>query len=179
VKIDQFGNGGGARGASAAMATVGAGRAAGQTAAARKGRDGGMSEDQEALDLAADWADISQGLKKDLGPQLHTQWIKPIQLGSFCKETGTLDLFLPTEFSANWVRDRFLDRLQLAWKIARSEVRMVNIAVHPGRRQLPDLRLDDGHQVVVTSVRKRCQPGRGNVCGEGGAVVSTCMHLLG
>jgi hypothetical protein len=59
VKIDQFGNGGGARGASAAMASVGAGRAAGQTAA-RKGRDGGM-EDQEALDLAADWADISQG----------------------------------------------------------------------------------------------------------------------
>ena len=60
-------------------------------------------EDQEALDLAADWSDISQGLRKDLGQQLHSQWIRPIQLGSFCKETGTLDLFLPTEFSANWV----------------------------------------------------------------------------
>ena len=34
--------------------------------------------------------------------------------------------YLPTEFSANWVRDRFHDRLQLAWKIARSEVRKVN-----------------------------------------------------
>ncbi|HIQ16449.1 MAG TPA: chromosomal replication initiator protein DnaA [Novosphingobium capsulatum] len=141
MKIDQFGNGGGARGASAAMASVGAGRAAGQTAAARKGRDGGMSEDQEALDLAADWADISQGLKKDLGPQLHTQWIKPIQLGSFCKETGTLDLFLPTEFSANWVADRFADRLSLAWKIARAEVRQVRITVHPRRRAMPELRV--------------------------------------
>src|SRR5205085_8438139 len=50
-------------------------------------------EDQEALDLAADWSDISQGLRKDLGQQLHSQWIKPVQLGSFCKETGTLDLF--------------------------------------------------------------------------------------
>ncbi|WP_157573093.1 chromosomal replication initiator protein DnaA [Novosphingobium sp. AAP83] len=100
-----------------------------------------MIEDQEALDLAADWADISQGLKKDLGPQLHTQWIKPIQLGSFCKETGTLDLFLPTEFSANWVADRFADRLSLAWKIARSEVRQVRITVHPRRRSLPELRL--------------------------------------
>jgi chromosomal replication initiator protein len=100
-----------------------------------------MTEDLEAMDLAADWSDISQGLRKDLGQQLHTQWIKPIQLGSFCKETGTLDLFLPTEFSANWVADRFADRLSLAWKIARQEVRHVRISVHPGRRQMPDLRL--------------------------------------
>jgi chromosomal replication initiator protein len=100
-----------------------------------------MSEDHEALDLAADWADISQGLRKDLGQQLHSQWIKPVQLGNFCKETGTLDLFLPTEFSANWVADRFADRLSLAWKIARPDVRNVRISVHPGRRQLPELRL--------------------------------------
>jgi len=98
-------------------------------------------EDQDALDLAADWADIIQGLKKDLGQQLFAQWIRPIQLGSFCKETGTLDLFLPTEFSANWVADRFADRLSLAWKIARSEVRHVRVSVHPGRRTMPDLRL--------------------------------------
>ncbi|WP_292932329.1 chromosomal replication initiator protein DnaA [Novosphingobium sp. PASSN1] len=100
-----------------------------------------MIEDQEALDLAADWSDISQGLKKDLGPQLHSQWIKPIQVGTFCKETGTLDLFLPTEFSANWVADRFADRLSLAWKIARSEVRQVRITVHPRRRAMPELRM--------------------------------------
>ena len=97
-------------------------------------------EDQDALDLAADWADISQGLRKDLGQQLFNQWIRPIQLGAFCKETGTLDLFLPTEFSANWVADRFADRLSLAWKIAR-DVRNVRISVHPGRRAMPDLRL--------------------------------------
>jgi chromosomal replication initiator protein len=92
-------------------------------------------EDQEALDLAADWADISQGLRKDLGHQLFSQWIRPIQLGTFCKDTGTLNLFLPTEFSANWVQDRFHDRLSLAWKIARSEVKHVKIAVHPGPPQ--------------------------------------------
>ena len=111
--------------------------------ASAKRRKGGekMTEDQEALDLAADWSDISQGLRKDLGQQLHSQWIKPIQLGSFCKETGTLDLFLPTEFSANWVADRFADRLSLAWKIARQEVKHVRISVHPGRRQLPEVSL--------------------------------------
>ncbi|MCB2080222.1 MAG: chromosomal replication initiator protein DnaA, partial [Novosphingobium sp.] len=103
-----------------------------------------MIEDQEALDLAADWSDISQGLRKDLGQQLHSQWIKPIQLGTFCKETGTLDLFLPTEFSANWVADRFADRLSLAWKIARPDVRLVRISVHPGRRQISELRLGNG-----------------------------------
>ncbi len=98
-------------------------------------------EDLDAVNLAADWADISQGLRKDLGQQLHSQWIKPIQLGRIDGETGTLDLFLPTEFSANWVKDRFADRLSLAWKIARSEVRQVRIAVHPGRRQVSELRL--------------------------------------
>lgn len=101
-------------------------------------------EDQEAMDLAADWADISQGLRKDLGQQLYSQWIRPVQVGRFCKDTGTLDLFLPTEFSANWVADRFSDRLSLAWKIARSEVRHVRISASPGRRQMPDLRLERG-----------------------------------
>jgi len=121
-----------------------------------------MDEDQDALDLAADWADISQGLRKDLGHQLHSQWIKPIQLGSFCKETGTLDLFLPTEFSANWVNDRFADRLSLAWKIARPDVRHVRISVLPGRRQMAELRFgtsgpaprraaNDGAPVIANS----------------------------
>ncbi len=112
----------------------------------RKPQDDFM-EDLEAVNLAADWADISQGLRKDLGHQLHSQWIKPIQVGGIDKDTGTLDLFLPTEFSANWVKDRFADRLSLAWKIARSEVRDVRIAVHPGRRQVSELRLhSDGRR---------------------------------
>ncbi len=111
--------------------------------AKRKGNDNSM-EDLEAVNLAADWSDISQGLRKDLGHQLHSQWIKPIQLGGFCKDTGTLDLYLPTDFSANWVLDRFSDRLSLAWKIARSEVRHVRIAVHPGRRKLPEMTLHGG-----------------------------------
>nr|WP_047805342.1 chromosomal replication initiator protein DnaA [Pelagerythrobacter marensis] len=119
-------------------------------ASARSGKGQGDSmEDLEAVNLAADWSDISQGLRKDLGHQLHSQWIRPIQLGGFCEDTGTLDLYLPTEFSANWVQDRFADRLSLAWKIARSEVRNVRISVHPGRRKLPDLSLGgDGHRAA-------------------------------
>ncbi len=127
-----------------------------------------MREEQEALDLAADWADISQGLRKDLGQQLHSQWIKPVQLGSFCKDTGTLDLFLPTEFSANWVGDRFADRLSLAWKIARPDVRNVRISVHPGRRQMPELRLarDPGMRRAANDGAAMGQPG--DALGMGG-----------
>ena len=128
-----------------------------------------MKEEQEALDFAADWADISQGLRKDLGQQLHSQWIKPVHLGSFCKETGTLDLFLPTEFSANWVADRFADRLSLAWKIARPDVRNVRISVHPGRRQMPELRLsrDAGTRRAANDGLSMGQPG--DALGMGGA----------
>lgn len=103
-------------------------------------------EDLEAVNLAADWADISQGLRKDLGHQLHSQWIKPIQVGPLCPDTGTLELYLPTDFSANWVNDRFHDRLSLAWKIACGDVRQLKICAHPGRRKLPELSLADGRR---------------------------------
>ncbi|WP_347304543.1 chromosomal replication initiator protein DnaA [Croceibacterium sp. TMG7-5b_MA50] len=119
-----------------------AGRATGAADRAASGRD--AVEDAEAVALAADWADIVSGLRKDLGHQLFTQWIRPIELGPLCKATGTLDLYLPTEFSANWVQDRLQDRLALAWKIARAEVRTVRIAVHPGRRKAADLELRTG-----------------------------------
>jgi chromosomal replication initiator protein len=127
--------------------------------AAGKAKTGVTSsaEDQEAVDLAADWADISQGLRKDLGQQLFNQWIRPIQLGGFCKETGTLDLYLPTEFSANWVADRFADRLTLAWKITR-DVRHVRISVHPGRRAMPELRLSRDPAPANDSVARALPP---------------------
>lgn len=112
----------------------------GKPAAAAQNEADRLKEEQEALDLAADWSDISQGLRKDLGQQLHSQWIKPIQLGSLCKQSGTLDLYLPTEFSANWVADRFADRLSLAWKIARPDIRTVRIGVAPNRRAPQGLR---------------------------------------
>ncbi len=113
------------------------GPGAGRTGKARQDGDAADMEENEAL--AADWSDIVQGLKKDLGSQVFAQWIRPIQLGGFCAQTGTLELHLPTEFSASIVADRYHDRLQLAWKIARSEVRHVRITVHPGRRKLARL----------------------------------------
>jgi chromosomal replication initiator protein len=133
--------------------------AQGQPSAIGKSAEDRVREEHDALDLAADWSDINQGLRKDLGQQLHSQWIKPVQLGSFCKETGTLDLYLPTEFSANWVSDRFSDRLSLAWKIARPDIRHVRIAVQPGRRAPQGLRFgrDDNGRRIDSS--QTAQPG--------------------
>ena len=90
--------------------------------AARKAAKGESEDEMERVALAADWDDISAGLRKDLGHQLHSQWIKPVQLGEFDAATGTLALYLPSEFAAEWVRKHFADRLSLAWKIMRSEI---------------------------------------------------------
>ena len=113
--------------------------------AARK-RAKGEGEDMERVALAADWDDISTGLRKDLGHQLHSQWIKPIQLGEFDSETGTLALYLPSEFAAEWVRKHFADRLSLAWKIMRSEIKTVVIEVHPSRKRMADISLGDSRR---------------------------------
>ena len=114
-------------------------RIAGTNDGELNGGDGVTAEDR-AAGWAADWEDISLGLKKDLGGQIHAQWIRPIEPGRFCRTTGTLELYLPSDFSANWVNDRFADRLALAWKIARPEVRSLKISAHPRAMQTHELR---------------------------------------
>lgn len=96
-------------------------------------------------ELLADWQDISSGLRKDIGAQQHSQWIRPITPGRFCVETGTLELCLPSEFSANWVNDRFADRLSLAWKIARPDVRQLRIMAQPGLDRMQRVRAPQGN----------------------------------
>ncbi|MDT0575765.1 chromosomal replication initiator protein DnaA [Croceicoccus sp. F390] len=121
----------------------------------------GASKERVALgggetdaDLQADWADICTGLRKDLGQQVYSQWIKPVRLGALCPDTGTLDLYLPTEFSANWVMDRFADRLSLAWKIASSDVRNVRIGVDPRRHKLPEMKIGTPTAAAVQAPRR-------------------------
>jgi chromosomal replication initiator protein len=79
------------------------------------------------------------GLAQRSRDQLFSQWIRPIQLGTFCKDTGTLNAVLPTEFSGELGAGPVPRPAVAAWKIARSEVKNVKIAVHPGRRKLADL----------------------------------------
>ena len=69
-----------------------------------------------STDLETVWLKICAGLRRDLGAQIFGQWIKPIKLSAFDSDTGILELELPSEFAATWVRDRYAERLLLAWK---------------------------------------------------------------
>jgi len=69
-----------------------------------------------STDLETVWLKICAGLRRDLGAQIFGQWIKPIKLSAFDADTRILHLELPSEFAATWVRDRYAERLLLAWK---------------------------------------------------------------
>jgi chromosomal replication initiator protein len=69
-----------------------------------------------STDLETIWLKICAGLRRDLGAQIFGQWIKPIKLSAFDSDKGMLHLELPSEFAAAWVRDRYAERLLLAWK---------------------------------------------------------------
>jgi chromosomal replication initiator protein len=88
----------------------------------------------------ADWQSISSGLRRDLGVQVYGQWIRGITLGDFCDLTGTLELFLPSEFSASWVSDHYADRIKLAWTHANPAVKQLKIRPRPGAARVEMLR---------------------------------------
>ena len=86
------------------------------------------------------WQTISSGLRRDMGAQIFGQWIRPIKLGVFDAEEGALELLLPSDFSAKWVRDHYADRLGLAWKSVIPEVRTLSIRSQPNGAQIHRLR---------------------------------------
>lgn len=93
-----------------------------------------------AAQLDADWQNISSGLRRDLGAQIYGQWIRSIALGDFCDLTGTLELLLPSDFSASWVSDHYADRLRLAWNVTNPVVKQLKIRTRPGAARVEMLR---------------------------------------
>ncbi|WP_420608067.1 chromosomal replication initiator protein DnaA [Novosphingopyxis sp.] len=101
-------------------------------------RDGSTGES-----LGEAWQALTGGLRRDLGAQIFGQWIRPIKLGAFDSVEGELELLLPSDFSAKWVRDHYADRLGLAWKSAVPEVRTLAIRSRPNGAQIQRLRAVD------------------------------------
>ena len=87
-------------------------------------------------DLEAIWQKICSGLRRDLGAQIFGQWIKPVKLSAFDSDTGILLLVLPSEFAANWVRDRYAQRLLLAWKAHHPEITNLVFEVESGAAKI-------------------------------------------
>lgn len=98
--------------------------------------DAGATAPTEAM-----WLTLAQGLRRDIGVRAFDHWLKPVRFGNFCTDTGTLTLFAQTSFSANWVADRFLDRLTLAWRSVSPDVTSVRIIGAPQRSELPVAKL--------------------------------------
>src|SRR5205085_7453574 len=80
-----------------------------------------------AAPLEAAWDSIRTGLRRDLGARTFDGWLKPASLGEFDPDSGALDLIMPSQFMADWVRSHFGDRLALAWKATLPLVRDIRI----------------------------------------------------
>lgn len=108
---------------------------------------GGNAELAGASDsspLSAAWAAIRTGLRRDCGARTFDGWLKPAELGEFDPESGSLELIMPSQFMADWVRSHFGERLQLAWRTTLPVVRDVRVvACEGGPRPAPLLILDE------------------------------------
>jgi chromosomal replication initiator protein len=75
------------------------------------------------------WESIRAGLRRDCGARTFDGWLRPIALGNFERDTGTLKLELPSQFMADWVQTHFAERLALAWGASYPTVRHILIGV--------------------------------------------------
>ena len=106
-----------------------------------------------AAPLEAAWETIRAGLRRDLGARTFDGWLKPASLGQFDPDSGSLDIAMPSQFMADWVKSHFGDRLALAWKTAMPIVRDVRVvAVSDAPRPSPLLILEED---TVAKVRDR------------------------
>jgi chromosomal replication initiator protein len=97
-----------------------------------------------AAPLEAAWDSIRTGLRRDLGARTFDGWLKPAELGGFEPDSGTLDVVMPSQFMADWVRSHFGERLTLAWKTVLPIVRDVRvIAAADAPRPTPLLILEE------------------------------------
>jgi len=97
-----------------------------------------------AAPLEAAWDMIRAGLRRDLGARTFDGWLKPAELGGLDAESGELDIVMPSQFMADWVRSHFGDRLALAWKSVLPVVRSVRVvASTDGPKPTPLLILEE------------------------------------
>ena len=79
--------------------------------------------------IGAAWEQIRGGLRRDCGARTFDGWLRPIALGRWEPETGSLCLELPSQFMADWVQSHFAERIALAWRTTLPAVRTIHIGV--------------------------------------------------
>jgi len=103
-----------------------------------------LDESKVAAPLEAAWDSIRTGLRRDLGARTFDGWLKPAALGNLEPDSGTLEIVMPSQFMADWVRSHFGERLTLAWKTTLPIVRDVRVvAASDAPRPTPMLILEE------------------------------------
>jgi chromosomal replication initiator protein len=83
--------------------------------------------------LGDQWTEVAATLRRDLGARTFDHWLKPLRMADWCGDTGTLAMTATTRFSANWINDRFAERLLLAWRLHCPDVRRVDVQADSAR----------------------------------------------
>ena len=86
-------------------------------------RDGAVS----GGDAATLWPRVAEGLRRDLGARTFDHWLKPVRFADYCALSGVVTLETASRFSANWINERFGERLELAWRQQLPTVRGVTV----------------------------------------------------
>src|SRR3546814_5079639 len=75
------------------------------------------------------------------------------QLGEYCDFSRTLEIWLPSDFSANFVAANFQDRLRLAWRSANMGVDEVRVLRAPGAGALKAYAVPStGDEIMVAPI---------------------------
>ncbi len=83
--------------------------------------------ESESSDLDAIWTSLAGSLRRDIGPRTFDHWLKHVRVDGFDAASGTLTMVAPSAFTADWIAQRFQQRLLLAWKTRLTDI--VDIAV--------------------------------------------------
>src|SRR3546814_15180288 len=75
----------------------------------------GAREADAASVLPLAWERIRTGLRRDLGAKLFDQWLRAVQLGEYCDLSRTMEIWLPSDFSADFVSANFHARIRRGW----------------------------------------------------------------
>lgn len=77
--------------------------------------------------VEAAWDAIRASLRKSIGVRTFDGWLKPLSLGGFDADNGTVTLAAPSDFMANWVSTHFSEQLVQAWRAMLPQVEAVKI----------------------------------------------------
>ncbi|MBT7507013.1 MAG: chromosomal replication initiator protein DnaA, partial [Rhodospirillales bacterium] len=103
-----------------------------------------MSSDQIKREIDAQWLELSEQLRAEIGEAAFQSWIKPISVRD--QDGGTVKMTVPTRFMRDWVAAHYVDRLTDLWSQCDAGISAVEINVQTDRHvQATPERADDGN----------------------------------